>query len=156
MFKTGDIGEWQADGGLKIIDRKKNLVKTLNGEYIALEKLESVYRSNPLVMNLCAYADETKVKPIAIVVPQENFLNQLGFDSNTAYDDRKLVSKFVNSLNATGKAQGLNGIELLQSIVLVHDEWTPENGFVSSAQKLQRKKILKTYETQVKKAYGDS
>ena len=107
-------------------------------------------------MNLCAYADETKVKPIAIVVPQENFLNQLGFDSNTAYDDRKLVSKFVNSLNATGKAQGLNGIELLQSIVLVHDEWTPENGFVSSAQKLQRKKILKTYETQVKKAYGDS
>lgn len=155
-FKTGDIGEWQADGGLKIIDRKKNLVKTLNGEYIALEKLESVYRSNPLVMNLCAYADETKVKPIAIVVPQENFLNQLGFDSNTAYDDRKLVSKFVNSLNATGKAQGLNGIELLQSIVLVHDEWTPENGFVSSAQKLQRKKILKTYETQVKKAYGDS
>lgn len=154
-FKTGDIGEWQQDGGLTIIDRKKNLVKTLNGEYIALEKLESVYRSNPLILNLCAYADQTKVKPIAIVVPQENFLDQLGFDSNTAYDDPALVSKFVGSLNATGRSQGLTGIELLQSIVLVHDEWTPENGFVSSAQKLQRKKILKTYEKEVKKAYGD-
>ena len=38
-FKTGDIGEWVANGHMKIIDRKKNLVKTLNGEYIALEKV---------------------------------------------------------------------------------------------------------------------
>lgn len=40
-FKTGDIGEWKKNGHLKVIDRKKNLVKTLNGEYIALEKVSS-------------------------------------------------------------------------------------------------------------------
>jgi acyl-coenzyme A synthetase/AMP-(fatty) acid ligase len=38
-FKTGDIGEFDANGHLKVIDRKKNMVKTLNGEYIALEKV---------------------------------------------------------------------------------------------------------------------
>ena len=42
-FRTGDIGEWAPNGHLRIIDRKKNLVKTLNGEYIALEKVCAQY-----------------------------------------------------------------------------------------------------------------
>lgn len=45
-FKTGDIGEWDRNGHLKIIDRKKNLVKTLNGEYIALEKVSDSIHSS--------------------------------------------------------------------------------------------------------------
>ncbi|EDK47100.1 long-chain fatty acid-CoA ligase [Lodderomyces elongisporus] len=155
-FKTGDIGEWSANGALKIIDRKKNLVKTLNGEYIALEKLESIYRSNPVVQNICVYAAQSKVKPIAIIVPTDGFLKNLGFDEQTAYDDKNVVKKVLGGLIETGKSQGLKGIELLESIVLVHDEWTPANGFISSAQKLQRKKILKAYEKEIKKAYGDN
>ncbi|KAI5959270.1 FAA4 [Candida pseudojiufengensis] len=154
-FHTGDIGEWQSNGALKIIDRKKNLVKTLNGEYIALEKLESVYRSNQLVANICVYADQNQIKPIGIIVPIDGFLNQLGFDENTDYGDKKLVGKVLDSLNQTGKAQGLKGIELLQNVVISHDEWTPQNGFISSAQKLQRKKIVQKYDKEIKKAYGE-
>lgn len=165
-FKTGDIGEWAPNGALKIIDRKKNLVKTANGEYIALEKLESTYRSNSLVLNICVYADENKVKPIAMILPNEQHFRHMLIDKGVAtadqlkskelsdfYHDKKVVKMFLDSLLATGKSQGLKGIELLQNVVLIDDEWTPQNGFVTSAQKLQRKKILAAYKNEVDKAY---
>lgn len=168
-FKTGDIGEWTPNGALKIIDRRKNLVKTLNGEYIALEKLESVYRSNPVVLNVCVYADQSKVKPIAIILPNEanlkSFLvdekvfSQLEVDSKELAhlcDDKKVIKAVHKCLLQTGKSQGLKGIELVQTVVLLDDEWTPQNGFVTSAQKLQRKKILASCQDKVDAAYNSS
>lgn len=166
-FKTGDIGQWQPNGALKIIDRRKNLVKTANGEYIALEKLESTYRSNSLVSNICVYADQNKVKPIAIIVPNDQHLRpfveeQKVFSSEQMKTkdldhlchDKKVANAVLNSLLNTGKTQGLKGIELIQNVVLVDDEWTPQNGFVTSAQKLQRRKILEAYKDRVDKAYA--
>lgn len=165
-FRTGDIGQWTSSGALQIIDRKKNLVKTANGEYIALEKLESTYRSNSLVANICVYADQNKVKPVAILLLNEPHLKNLLQDENLVdandlktkelsdfYTDKKVISAVHKSLLNTGKSQGLKGIELIQNVVLIDDEWTPQNGFVTSAQKLQRKKILEAYKTQIDKAY---
>jgi long-chain acyl-CoA synthetase len=54
-FRTGDIGEWDKNGHLKIIDRKKNLVKTLNGEYVALEKVPYTLPLPFLI--LCVFCD---------------------------------------------------------------------------------------------------
>lgn len=68
-FKTGDIGLFDSLDQLKIIDRKKNLVKTLNGEYIALEKLESAYRTATVVNNICIYASPEHANPVAIIEP---------------------------------------------------------------------------------------
>jgi long-chain acyl-CoA synthetase len=65
-LKTGDIGQWNADGTLSIIDRKKNLVKLAGGEYIALERLESIYKSCGLVSNICLVADSNANKPMAV------------------------------------------------------------------------------------------
>ena len=61
--------EFDSDGQIKIIDRKKNLVKTAKGEYIALEKLEVVYKRCPLIVNVCVHAAPDRDKPLAIVVP---------------------------------------------------------------------------------------
>jgi long-chain acyl-CoA synthetase len=163
-FKTGDIGEWTPTGQLKIIDRKKNLVKTLNGEYIALEKLESVYRSNS---NVCCYADQNRAKPIAIIFPHEQALKQLAFElkllkstSEEVHADmlrnRKLTNAVLKSLLSTAKSHGLNGIELIQGLVFVEEEWTPQNGFVTSAQKLQRKKILEANKDLVDAVYEET
>jgi long-chain acyl-CoA synthetase len=133
-FKTGDIGEWDKNGHLKIIDRKKNLVKTLNGEYIALEKLESVYRSATVVANICVYADQQRTKPIAIIVPAEPALKKLadriGVEGSGIEDlahNSKVQAAVLKELQQAGRAGGLSGIEIIEGVVLADDEWTPQN-----------------------------
>jgi len=160
-FMTGDIGEFDKNGHLKIIDRKKNLVKTLNGEYIALEKLESVYRSATVVGNICVYAASDQAKPVAIIVPVEPALMKLakshgiegkGFEE--LVHDKKLNGIVLKELQAAGKAGGLAGIEIVEGCVLAGEEWNAENGFTTAAQKIQRKKILEKYQKEVNQAYG--
>ncbi|EMR71896.1 hypothetical protein MGN70_014238 [Eutypa lata] len=162
-FKTGDIGEWMPNGHLNLIDRKKNLVKTLNGEYIALEKLESIYRSAHIVGNICVYADQSKSKPIAIIVPLEPTLKALaesngisGSSVEELVHNKKLQGIVLKELQSVGRSGGLSGIEIIEGVVLSDEEWTPQNGLVTAAQKLNRKGILKQYQKEVKEAYGSA
>lgn len=133
-FQTGDIGEFDQYGHLRIIDRKKNLVKTLNGEYIALEKLESVYRAHPVVGNICVYAADNEVKPIAIIVPAEAALVKIAKSHGIAGESlgslvhkEDLKSIVLKELQAAGKAGNLRGIEIIDGVVLADEEWTPQN-----------------------------
>lgn len=141
-FKTGDIGEWDNHGHLKLIDRKKNLIKTLNGEYIALEKLESIYRTAHVVANICCYADNSKSKPVAIIVPAEPALKKLappGAEDKTLEQlvhDKKVQLAVLKELQNVGRAGGLSGIEIIDGVVLSDEEWTPQN--VSSSLSLSR------------------
>ncbi|KAI6244905.1 Long-chain-fatty-acid--CoA ligase 1 [Erysiphe necator] len=160
-FKTGDIGEWVENGHLKIIDRKKNLVKTLNGEYIALEKLESIYRAANVVANICVYADPNRTKPVAIIVPGEPALKKLANSNNVdgvGLEDlsrNKEVQDFVlKQLQKVGRDGGLKGIEIIEGIVIADEEWTPSNGLTTSAQKLNRRAILEKYKKEIEAAYS--
>ncbi|ROW09567.1 hypothetical protein VMCG_02657 [Cytospora schulzeri] len=162
-FKTGDIGEWDSNGHLKLIDRKKNLIKTLNGEYIALEKLESIYRSATVVANICVYADDSKAKPIAIIVPAEPALKKIaeanGIEGSVLEElvhNKKLQGVVLKELQAAGRAGGLAGIEIIEGVVLSDEEWTPQNGFVTAAQKLNRKGIVSHFKKEIDQAYGSS
>jgi long-chain acyl-CoA synthetase len=133
-FMSGDIGEFDSNGHLRIIDRKKNLVKTLNGEYIALEKLESVYRSTPVVGNICVYAAEDQDKPIAIIVPVEIALKKIASENGIEGDsvealvhNEKIQRLVLQQLQSSGRAGGLRGIEIVNGVVLSDEEWTPQN-----------------------------
>lgn len=133
-FKTGDIGEFDAKGQIRIIDRKKNLVKTLAGEYIALEKLESVYRSTSVVANICVYAADDQMKPVAIIVPAEPALKKLaqenGIEGSGLEDlvhNEKLNSVVLKQLQAQGTKGGLASFEIIAGVVMADEEWTPQN-----------------------------
>jgi long-chain acyl-CoA synthetase len=141
-FRTGDVGQWNKDGTLSIIDRLKNLVKLSGGEYIAVEYLESIYKSCPLVANGAIVANGEHSQPMMVVVAHPQNLpvfakkNGLGDgeDLEALCEDEAVVDAALKELNSVGKKQGLKGMELLESIVLTADEWTPESGFLTAAQ----------------------
>ncbi|KAH9918460.1 long-chain-fatty-acid-CoA-ligase [Fomitopsis serialis] len=162
-FRTGDVGQWNPDGTLSLIDRIKNLVKLSGGEYIALERLESVYKSCNLVANVCVHAHPDAKQPIAIIIPHEQNLRyaleskSLGLSVHTGLPDlckddrvRELVMK---ECNAVGKKNGFKPMEILDGIILTADEWTPESGLVTAAQKVQRRKVAERYADEIKAIY---
>lgn len=161
-LRTGDVGQWNPDGTLTLIDRIKNLVKLQGGEYIALEQLESIYKSCNLVSNLCVHATSDAKQPIAIIIPHEAHLRQALKSANSSVADKPLhdlcenkeVESFVlKALNAEGKKNSFKQMELLQGVILTPDEWTPESGLVTAAQKIQRKKIADKFADEVKVRY---
>lgn len=153
---TGDIAQWNPNGTLSIIDRKKNLVKLSNGEYIALEKLESLYKSCLYVNNICVYADSLRPRPVALVVPVEASVRKLATELDVASkdledicNDDKVKKAVLKSLLATGKEASLKPAEMLFDIHLCHEEWTIESGLLTAAQKLKRQDINKKFKEQL-------
>ncbi|KAJ4306040.1 long-chain fatty acid-CoA ligase [Collariella sp. IMI 366227] len=153
-FRTGDIGEFDADGHVAVIDRVKNLVKLQGGEYIALEKLEAIYRGAAYVQNIMVHGDSAAPRPIAVVVPNEKVLlekaKELGVDEHGMHADKRVRGAVLKALQAVAKKEGLSGMETVSGVVLVDEEWTPVNGLVTATQKVNRKAIREKYKKEIK------
>ena len=128
-FKTGDIGEFDENGHLKVIDRVKNLVKMAGGEYIALEKLESVYRGAQTVANVMIYADSEHSRPIAVIQPNEKVVVEkakaLGDHEQTYHDNAKVKDVVLKDLQGAARRAQLVGMETVGGVVITDEEWLP-------------------------------
>ncbi|KAK2187233.1 hypothetical protein NP493_172g02027 [Ridgeia piscesae] len=162
-FCTGDIGQWQPDGCLQIIDRKKDLVKLQVGEYVALSKVETVLKLCNLVDNVCAYADSAKMFSVCLVVPNDKSLVALArrigitvaIDNWQQLCDNLHVEKAVLlELQNYGRKGKLANYEIPQRVKLCTELWTPDTGLVTAAFKLKRKQIQTHYESDINRMYA--
>ncbi|KAH8847839.1 hypothetical protein MCOR27_007667 [Pyricularia oryzae] len=157
-FRTGDVGEWDADGNLRIIDRVKNLVKLQGGEYIALERLEAVYRGSQFVQGIMIYGDSSHPRPVAVVSPVPKALASIrgGPDADADAADLQALAAdpavqdtVLKDLVRLGKAAGFTRLETIVGVVIVSDEWTPASGLVTATQKLNRKALYEEYKDKI-------
>jgi long-chain acyl-CoA synthetase len=151
---TGDIGLWTPFGQLAIIDRKKNLLKLSQGEYVAVERVENVLNYCPLIAQVFVYGESTENFLIGIVVADEEVVRSSGIKEG---DD--LVKKIMQDITETSTLSGLQGFETVKAIwvepVAATSLWTPENGLVTPTFKLKRKELEKKFASQLKSLYTD-
>lgn len=140
-----------------------------SSQYIALERLESTYKACNYVGNICVHATPEAKQPIAIIIPHEvNLRHALQVSSSNKVGpvdhtlsltdlchDQTVKDLVLKACNAIGKKNGFKTMEILQAVILTPDEWTPESGLVTAAQKIQRGKIAKKFEVEIKVCSAD-
>lgn len=161
-FHTGDIGEWQSNGTMKIIDRKKNIFKLSQGEYVAVEVLERAYLQSPLVASVWVYGNSFESFLVAVAVPERQALEEWAAANSKAGDfaelcaDPKARTYVRDQLNQTGKKLGLRGFEMLKAVYLEPVPFSIEKDLVTPTFKLKRPQLLKYYKDRVDQMYKDA
>lgn len=159
-FKTGDIGEIDAEGYLSVTDRKKDLIKTSGGKFIAPQPLENSLKHNALVAEAVVLGDKRKF-PAVLIAPYFPLLedwaraNQVVFSSRrdlvAQAKVRELYEGIVAELN-----RDLARFEQLKKVVLIADEFSAENGTLTASMKLRRRVVEERYREQIEAMYGEA
>lgn len=150
---SGDIGRWLPNGSLEIIDRKKHLFKLSQGEYIAPEKVESVYSQCKLVMQVYVDGVSNENYVVTLVFPEpvafSEWTKKMGFTKKShagLLEDKDVRRKFLQELNKVGRQEGLNSLEQAKNIHLLSHPFTIENEFLTPTLKLKRNNARKHFD----------
>ncbi|KAI9102624.1 hypothetical protein DFS34DRAFT_609930 [Phlyctochytrium arcticum] len=160
---TGDVGQWDANGRLQIIDRVKNIFKLAQGEYIAPEKIELVYQKHEIVAQSFVYGDSLQAVLVAVIVPDEDVfptwvaaqgLPTTGKSFAELCADPEVTKFVLKQLETFGKAEGLKGFENIKSVHLSPTLLTPESGLMTPTFKLKRHEAKKHYQEHLTAMYA--
>jgi len=154
-FRTGDIGQIRPNGTLQIIDRKKDLWKGPNGEYVALQKVESVLKLVPCVDMAMCYGAVGGKWPIALVCVNEAQImakakeNGITGSFSQLCENTQIVRIVEKQIKEKCKEQRLLAFEIPEKVVLISELWTPENEMLTAAMKLKRPCIAEKHMKQI-------
>jgi long-chain acyl-CoA synthetase len=158
-FHTGDIGLLDADGMLKITDRKKDLIVTAGGKNIAPQPIENMAKTGKFVLNAVMLGDRRKF-PIMLVVPDlVNLKAWAAHKKLLAPDDASLLrlpeveAKMDREVRKT--LRDLAQYEVPKKLLLVPTDFTVEGGELTPTMKVKRRVVEKRYADQIEKLYQE-
>ncbi|CAH1406435.1 unnamed protein product [Nezara viridula] len=156
---TGDIGQWLANGTLKIIDRKKHIFKLSQGVYIVPEKIENIYIKSQYVYQVFVYGESLKSCIVAIVVPDVDVVKSWAVENNIEGTFSVLcahpeVKKLImDDMITWGKEAGLKSFELVKDIYLHPDPFSVQNGLLTPTMKTKRPQLKAYFKPQLEDMY---
>ncbi len=156
-FKTGDIGELDSEGFLSITDRKKDLIKTSGGKFIAPQPIENALKSNVLVAQAAIIGDKRKYASV-IISPHFPLLEDWAHANGVLFTSRhELVAQDKVRDLYKGIVEDVNKrlaqFETIKKIVVVPDEFTVATGEITPTLKLKRRVIEAKYKQQIDELY---
>ena len=131
---TGDIGELDHNNYLKITDRKKDIIVNLGGDNISPTKIENILCLNKLIKQSFVYGDKKNYLVAIIVCDKEINIEKIKPVIESANDNFTLIEK-------------------IKKFILIHDEFTIDNGMLTPTLKLKRKEIIKNYLKKIENLY---
>ncbi|XP_050221364.1 long chain acyl-CoA synthetase 7, peroxisomal [Mercurialis annua] len=160
---TGDIGLWLPGGRLKIIDRKKNIFKLAQGEYIAPEKIESVYAKCRFVSQCFIYGDSFNSMLVAVVAVDPDVLREWAVSQGIEYDDLgqlcndpRARAAVLAEMDEVGQEAQLRGFEFAKAVTLVPEQFTLENGLLTPTFKIKRARAKEYFAKAISNMYAET
>ncbi|XP_056004487.1 long-chain-fatty-acid--CoA ligase 4-like isoform X3 [Ostrea edulis] len=144
-FCSGDIGQMDPDGCLRVIDRKKDLVKLQGGEYVAVSQVETVLKMVPIVEQIYIHADSNHDCTLVFIVPNNKHLEDLAESLGVRGEledlckDKKVENEVLRKLTESGIKGELERFCLPRKVKICPEPWMPESGLVTDSFKVKRK-----------------
>ena len=157
-FKTGDIGEINDQGHLRITDRKKEIFKTSGGKYVAPQIMENTFKESRFIEQIMVIGESEK-HPAALVQPEWEFVkewcakNGVEFGSpDQVVKDQRLIDRISEEIDKAN--QRFSQWEQVKKFELTPESWTIDAGHLTPTLKLKRKNITKSYADLYERIYG--
>lgn len=158
-FHTGDIGRWNNDRTLSIVDRKKNIFKLSQGEFVSAELLENIYLKGKYISRIFIYGDSTKSYLVAIGVIKKELIHslgkKLGIPTESVHElcqDLRIKTVILQDLEQIARKEKLKGYEFIKDILLTDHDFDLIHGLTPTL-KLKRHVIKKFYENEINSMY---
>ena len=151
-FHTGDIGELDPDGHLRITDRKKDLIKTSGGKYVAPQKIEALLKTKPILSEAVVIGDNRKYCVALVTVDKEKLAAWAQRTGSSPDLQGEAVKKEVQGyLEEANK--GLASFETIKYFRVIDEEFSVENGLLTASFKVKRKAVSAKYKDLIDSMY---
>ena len=146
-YRTGDVFAEIAPDRLVYVDRRNNVLKLAQGEFVTLAKLEAVFGNSPLIRQIYVYGNSSQPYLLAVVVPTEEALADNDIES--------LKPKIADSLQKVARETNLQSYEVPRDFIIETTPFTLENGLLTGIRKLAWPKLKQHYGERLEQIYAD-
>ncbi|OBG77894.1 carboxylic acid reductase [Mycobacterium sp. E3305] len=146
-YRTGDVFAEVAPDKLVYVDRRNNVLKLAQGEFVTLAKLEAEFGNSPLVRQIYVYGNSSQPYLLAVVVPTEEAL--------ASGDEESLKPKIADSLQHVARQAALQSYEVPRDFIIESTPFSLENGLLTGIRKLAWPKLKQHYGERLEQLYAE-